>query len=207
MARKTTQERKDQIIEVTRDLIFNQGFSNFTVRTVAVRVGISEAAIYKHYSSKEELLMALLDYLFLPWQKALKSIAEKNIPACDRLRELATTHIDFLVKKKLNPQLFFSEAADPANSRLLGVLQKNLVFWGELVFKLFSEAVKNKEIRQSVQIDCASSCFIGIVQSSVIRWTVFKHTERLKEVTLENVNFFLECLKINEESKNESNNR
>ncbi|HMM59897.1 MAG TPA: helix-turn-helix domain-containing protein, partial [Candidatus Rifleibacterium sp.] len=61
MARKTGEARQAEIIAVTRDLIFNEGFSNFTVRTVASRIGISEAAIYRHFKSKEDLLLGLLD--------------------------------------------------------------------------------------------------------------------------------------------------
>lgn len=196
MARKATNDRKDQIIEITRDLIFNEGFSNFTVRTVAGKVGISEAAIYKHYSSKEELLMALLDSLFLPWQKTFKKIAARDVPVCERLLELAETHIDFLTEKKLNPLLFFSEAINPANTQLLGVLKKNLGFFSELVVELLKEGCKTDELRSDLEISSATACFIGTIQASVIKWTVFQTADDLKSMTMKNISFFLNCIQI-----------
>ena len=191
MARKTMIDRKEQIIEITRDLIFNEGFSNFTVRTVAGRVGISEAAIYKHYASKEELLMALLDSLFIPWQKAFKTIAESNSTLTEKLRSLAKIHIDFLFEKKLNPLLFFSEAISPANKNLLSVLQKNLHFFGEIVAGLLTKGVENKERVSGLDIDSATACFLGIVQSSVIKWTVFRIEDDIQASTTRNVDFLL----------------
>jgi AcrR family transcriptional regulator len=191
MARKTMIDRKEQIIEITRDLIFNEGFSNFTVRTVAGRVGISEAAIYKHYASKEELLMALLDSLFIPWQKAFKTIAESNSTLTEKLRSLAKIHIDFLFEKKLNPLLFFSEAISPANKNLLSVLQKNLHFFGEIVAGLLKKGVENKELVSGLDIDSATACFLGIVQSSVIKWTVFRIEDDIQASNTRNVDFLL----------------
>lgn len=202
MARRATNERKEQIVEVTRDLIFTQGFSNFTVRTVATIVGISEAAIYKHFASKEELLMALLDSLFLPWQKAFKKIAAKNISVRERLLELSATHIEFLTEKKLNPLLFFSEANNPENQRLLGVLQNNLGFFSEIVSSLLEEGISSGEFKPDLDIVCATTCFVGTIQASVIKWTVFKSAEKLREMTLKNIGFFMNCIKSNGGSGN-----
>lgn len=192
MARKNTIDRKEQIIEITRDLIYNEGFSNFTVRTVAGRVGISEAAIYKHFASKEKLLMALLDSLFLPWQEAFERIAESRSPVRGKLKKLAKTHIDFLFQKKLNPLLFFSEAISPANSNLLAVLQKNLQFFGKIVAKMLKEGSKKGEFASDIDIESATSCFIGIVQTSVVKWTVFRLDDGIQASTTKNVEFFLE---------------
>ncbi len=192
MARKNTIDRKEQIIEITRDLIYNEGFSNFTVRAVAGRVGISEAAIYKHFASKEELLMALLDSLFLPWQEAFERIADSGSSVREKLKKLAKTHIDFLFRKKLNPLLFFSEAINPANANILAVLQKNLQFFGKIAAKMLKEGVKKGEFASDIDVESATFCFIGIVQSSVVRWTVFRLEDGIQASAIKNVDFFLE---------------
>lgn len=195
MARTTTGNRKEQIIEVTRDLIFNRGFSNFTIRTVANEVGVSEAAIYKHFSSKEELLLALLDYLFAPWQKAMRKIAEEKRTAVGRLKSVALTHIVFLTEKKLNPMLFFSEARNPESGKLLEVLQSNILFLSTLSASLFREGTSAGEFPEKLKIDAATACFIGTIQSSVIKWTIFQTETDLKKVTSKNVTFFLNSIK------------
>ncbi|MFZ5951900.1 MAG: TetR/AcrR family transcriptional regulator [Candidatus Rifleibacteriota bacterium] len=191
MARKATGARKEQIIETTRDLIFTRGFSNFTVRTVAGLVGISEAAVYRHFASKEDLLQALLDSLFVPWRQSFNQIASEKSSVAERLVALAARHIEFLLEKKLNPMLFFSEAISPENPGLLKVLQTNLLFFNQLLQSLFKEGAAKKEFAVDLDVESAAVCFLGIVQASIIRWTVFQSDHLLKEDTIAKVSFFL----------------
>lgn len=194
MARKATNLRKEQIIEVTRDLIFNEGCSNFTVRTVAARVGISEAAIYKHFAGKEELLLTLLDSMFVPWRSEFQRIATQKTPVSLRINELAATHIDFLMEKRLNPIVFFSEALNPANTKLLQVLQQNLGFFAETIAKLLKEGYDDGEFVSQPAIESTTAALLGTIQTSVIRWTVFQNSDNLKETTCKNVAYILKLI-------------
>jgi AcrR family transcriptional regulator len=58
----STDERRRSIIEAARPLFAERGFHAVTVREIAKAAGISEALIYKHFPSKEELYNELLDY-------------------------------------------------------------------------------------------------------------------------------------------------
>lgn len=54
-------ERKAQIIEVAADLFASQGFSGTTTRKIAEAAGVSEATLFKHFSTKEDLYTAIID--------------------------------------------------------------------------------------------------------------------------------------------------
>jgi AcrR family transcriptional regulator len=56
---RVAQSTAHTILDVARELYAQGGYSAVTVRAVAARVGITSGAIYKHYSSKEDLFMAL----------------------------------------------------------------------------------------------------------------------------------------------------
>jgi AcrR family transcriptional regulator len=198
MARKPDGKRKKEIIEITRDLIYTKGFSNFTIREIASRAGISEAAIYRHFSSKEELLLKLLDSLFSPWKEALEKIAISNTSATRKLVKIGKTHIEFLLTKKLNPVLFFSEAVNPKNKQLILVLQTNLRFLKVTIIKIIAEGVANKEFKQMVEPQKAAHCIAGIIQSCVINWTVMRTQKDLKAETGNNIKFFCTLLQHSE---------
>ena len=53
--------RLNQILAAARDLIAGGGVDALTVRGIASKVGVTEAAIYRHVSSKEEVLILLLE--------------------------------------------------------------------------------------------------------------------------------------------------
>lgn len=194
MARKPDGKRKKEIIEITRDLIYTRGFSNFTIREIASRAGISEAAIYRHFNSKEELLLKLLDSLFSPWKEALDKIAGSNSSAIKKLEKIGKTHIEFLLKKKLNPVLFFSEAVNPKNKKLIQVLQTNLSFLKTTITKIVTRGVAGKEFKSDIAPQKAAHCITGIIQSCVINWTVMRNHKNLKNETCNNIKFFCDLL-------------
>jgi len=55
-------DRRTQLIEVALELFSKHGFSGTTTREIAAAAGVSEAIIFRHFASKEELYAALLEY-------------------------------------------------------------------------------------------------------------------------------------------------
>ena len=179
MARKTGEARQAEIIAVTRDLIFNEGFSNFTVRAVANRIGISEAAIYRHFKSKEDLLLGLLDSLFVPWREAIEGLLKENIPARLKLRRLVEIHLHHLVIRQLNPILFFSEAIRPENCHLFEKLNNSLGFLQDTVAVIVKQGVAGCEFKPETNLSSAVACIVGLIQTTVIKWTLQRKTDGL----------------------------
>jgi AcrR family transcriptional regulator len=50
---------REKILDVALELFTDQGFDGTSMREIAERLGISKPAIYYHFASKEEILMAL----------------------------------------------------------------------------------------------------------------------------------------------------
>lgn len=53
----------EAILATTRELIEERGFESVTMATVAERAGVSRRAIYLHFASRTELLIAVFNYL------------------------------------------------------------------------------------------------------------------------------------------------
>lgn len=54
--------RKEALIMTTIEIIDELGIQGLSTREIAKRQGISEATLFRHYKSKNELLNAVLDY-------------------------------------------------------------------------------------------------------------------------------------------------
>jgi len=53
---------KDKIMDVSIDLFSKYGYDGVSVRQIAREVGIRESSIYNHYSRKQDILKAILNY-------------------------------------------------------------------------------------------------------------------------------------------------
>lgn len=80
--RMSADERRAQILQVAIKLFSQKGFSGVTTKEIAHAAGISEAIIFRHFTTKNELYDAILDYKAceggmrtLPWKDETEKIA------------------------------------------------------------------------------------------------------------------------------------
>jgi AcrR family transcriptional regulator len=55
--------RQEQILDRTVDLVAKGGLASLTMKRIAEQVGFSEAAIYRHFPTKQRLLLGVMDRL------------------------------------------------------------------------------------------------------------------------------------------------
>src|SRR5580693_8608605 len=58
----SAEERRRQLIEVAIDLFSKKGFGGTTTREIAAAAGVTEAIIFRHFATKQDLYTAILDY-------------------------------------------------------------------------------------------------------------------------------------------------
>ena len=88
--RMTAAERKQQIVEVTMDLVAKNGVQATTTSRIAAAAGISEATLYRHFDSRKEMLLAAMD---LVYQRVFKVIhSAESDDAFERLRAIGHYH-------------------------------------------------------------------------------------------------------------------
>lgn len=56
------EERREQILRVAVGLFSNHGFRGTTTKEIAHAAGVSEAMVFRHFATKEELYAAILDH-------------------------------------------------------------------------------------------------------------------------------------------------
>lgn len=62
--RKSSEKRREEVLEEGLKLLHEKGHSNLTVGEIARRIGVSEAAVYKHFDSKEEIIQKMAEKVF-----------------------------------------------------------------------------------------------------------------------------------------------
>src|SRR3954453_970873 len=60
--RMAADERRLQIARVAMRLFSERGFRGTTTKEIAQAAGVSEAIIFRHFATKEELYTAIIDY-------------------------------------------------------------------------------------------------------------------------------------------------
>src|SRR4051794_14560449 len=62
-ARLSAEERRREIVRVAVKLFSQHGFRGTTTKEIAAAAGVSEAIIFRHFATKEELYRAIIDHV------------------------------------------------------------------------------------------------------------------------------------------------
>jgi AcrR family transcriptional regulator len=60
--RMSSEDRRKQLIQVAMHLFSQKGFSGTTTKEIALAAGVTEAIIFRHFASKDDLYAAILDF-------------------------------------------------------------------------------------------------------------------------------------------------
>lgn len=99
--------RRDEILQAALSCFAARGFKGTTTREIAARVGLTEAALYKHFRGKEAIYEAIVD----------RKMARPDLPT--RLADAAKTQDDEAVFGGLARMLIDGLQSDPEFLRLL----------------------------------------------------------------------------------------
>ena len=61
-------DTKEEIIEAAREEFLEKGFQDASMRKIAGKVGITATALYRHYSSKEDIFDAVVEPAVSAWE-------------------------------------------------------------------------------------------------------------------------------------------
>jgi AcrR family transcriptional regulator len=115
MPRRTTRrtyhhgDLRRALVAETSGLVAAQGPHAVTLREVARRAGVSQAAPYRHFASKEALLAAVAEESFAALTRALTSGRDAGGgDAAERLRGLARAYVEFALEHPSDYRLMWS---------------------------------------------------------------------------------------------------
>ena len=72
------QDRKEHILDTAAELLQTRSFSAFSYQDLSERLGITKAGIHHHFSSKEDLGVALADRYYAHTKAAFEEIARRH---------------------------------------------------------------------------------------------------------------------------------
>ncbi|MEX0761382.1 MAG: TetR/AcrR family transcriptional regulator [Dehalococcoidia bacterium] len=162
--------RTQQILSAARELIAGGGSDGLTIRAVAEKVGVTEAAIYRHVASKEEVLLLLMDDVHESLFKVISEATFTDRSSLDKLEHMLHLHLSYVELRRGISFVVIAEAAQFQEPRVRSAGRRLVEDYLELVEGIVAEGVERGEIHHAVAPDAAAVLFFGMVQATVTRW-------------------------------------
>jgi AcrR family transcriptional regulator len=94
-SRGSGHERRGEILATARALFVEHGFENVSTRKIAEKVGISQAALFSYYKTKDEIFSTLVQDAFTELGRSLAEIEAQSRDGRDWLRRCVAGYINF----------------------------------------------------------------------------------------------------------------
>jgi AcrR family transcriptional regulator len=93
----------------TNEILIEKGIKGLTTKTVAAKMNFSESAIYRHFKSKEEILIALLLLLKQNMRIRLAAEIKSEKTASDNFKAVFASQFNYF---KRNPHFVVAVLSD-----------------------------------------------------------------------------------------------
>lgn len=172
LRRKPAEDRKADIVAAVLVLADRIGPDRLTTNDVAQAVGVTQAAIFRHFPTKAELWSAVgeavADRLTEAWQQALE--ADEDPKA--RLRALIATQLQQIEATPALPAILHSRELNVDNATLRDRFRGLLLQYHGLLVANLEGMAANGGLAKTVQPSDAAVLLTSLVQGIAIRWSL-----------------------------------
>ncbi|MGB9592440.1 MAG: TetR/AcrR family transcriptional regulator, partial [Candidatus Kryptoniota bacterium] len=75
MERKPTEIRQEEIKRAFLEIVDGEGLHNLSTRKLAEKVGVTEGALFRHFRSKRDIILSIIDSVEQVLMSSLQSVA------------------------------------------------------------------------------------------------------------------------------------
>ena len=159
MAATAISSRQFEIIEAAGRILSTSGVNGLTIKNLAQEMKFSESAIYRHFSSKEEIVVAMLGYLAENMDERLQKVASTHNKPAEKLEAIFLDQIAFFSKNPHFVVAVFSdglmEVSQKINAAILHIMQVKMKHLMPVIVEgqqqgLFTNTITTEELTHIV---------------------------------------------------------
>ena len=174
-------DRQQQIIETSIQIIDEKGIQGLTIKNLSKAIGISEPGIYRHFESKTEIILSILN--------GIKEMAVMLSELLEKYEGTASEKITFMFSKMIE---LFSETPS-----MVSVIFSEEIFKNEVVLKnkiveilnlhaqtietIVEKGQKEDNVRNDIDKQSLTLLAMGSMRLLVKRWDLNNHNFNLRE--------------------------
>ncbi len=162
MARETTEIRQEQIKKAVLEIIAEEGLHNISTRNLAKKIGFSEGAIFRHFSSKRDIIKGIMDDVANDLIGSLRSIVISPIKSEEKLYNYLCRNVKYLKENRGITILLFSEATHLGDKELKEKLNQILLEQKQFIIKMVKDGIVEGVWDKKVNPEDVAILYMGI---------------------------------------------
>ncbi|MBD77344.1 MAG: TetR family transcriptional regulator [Crocinitomicaceae bacterium] len=179
-------KRQIEIVEAATKLIGEKGIQNLTTKNLALEMGFSEPALYRHFSGKTDILKAVLVYYKEKLKSGLQSVLESQLNGLEKLEQMMKFQFNHFSNNPAVIMVIFAETSFQYDNVLSKMVVEILEQKQLLVSQIIRMGQDGGSIRKDIDATQLATLIMGSMRFTVLRWRLsdFSFDLRKKGVSL-----------------------
>ena len=169
MRRRTT-IRRQQIVDIIRNIISSKGIEYVTISEIAARIGTSKTAIYRHFKSKQDILSLLIDNIEETLMDALDNAIVTDDPV-QNLKNVLLAHLTYARERRETSFIVIMGAMQFGDAIVRKKISQLIEKYLRKIEKILTSAIKLGLIKKDINPRISAIAFLGLIQSTVTVWS------------------------------------
>lgn len=170
--REPTEERRRQIVSAARKITAARGMQVLTIREIAKEVGISEGDVYRHFPSKKDIIVLLIEDIEKTLLDTVEKAAAEKSGALESLGNVLKAHLSYIEQRRGISLIVISEIVRLADKDLRRRMFEVINRYLSAIEELLARGVKSGQIRQDIDLSTAALTFFALVHATVTLWAL-----------------------------------
>lgn len=173
-------ERQEQIIEESIKIIDEKGIQGLTIKNLSKAIGISEPGIYRHFESKTEILLSILNN-FKEMAIMLSGIMETyEASAIEKISFMFSKMLELFSETPSMVSVIFSEEIFKNEEVLKNKIVEILNLHAQTLENIISKGQLEKNVREDIDEKSLALMAMGSLRLLVKKWDLNNHNFNLK---------------------------
>ena len=103
---------RDKILDTSRHLLFNKGYTSLSMRSIAKEVGVSATSIYLHFDNKDHLLHTIIEESVEELSTSIEENFNEHTDVITQFESVCQGYIDFALNNSEKYQIIYMVKSD-----------------------------------------------------------------------------------------------
>ena len=173
-------DRQIEIMEAATARIDKYGIQNLTIKTLAEDISLSEPALYRHFKSKNDILLSVLNYFITEMKHRIENIPTNNDKiAGDELRGIFNSQLQTFTNKPAVVSVIFAESIFHYNEGLTQKVSEIMDLMHQYVKANIEKGQKAGQYSKLINASTLTTIILGGIRRTVLKWKLSGHKSNL----------------------------
>jgi AcrR family transcriptional regulator len=172
LEKKSTRVRKEEIVQAALEVVGSKGVRALTISAIAASAGMSEANIYRHFGGKDEIFLAVAEFIGSSVMGKAAAIAAGSRKPLEKLETIFFSHIALITEHPGIPRFVFSDDIHLGHRNVTDNLASRIGNYVATITGVIAAAIAEGELKPGLSPRETALTLLGMIQFTALRWTI-----------------------------------